>query len=101
MSRTNNTNGWQNINDVDNTKVKYWEFSIVLFPQEKIVQQVVLKLTERQMHEKSAQIADGLVKQGMAFNGKNANHYFELVTRELPSPEELEREIARLQRMTK
>lgn len=92
---------WQSINDVDNTKVRYWEFSIMLFPQEKTVQQVVLKLTERQMHEKSAQIADGLAEKGMSFNGKNANHYFELVTRELPSPEELDREIARLQRTRK
>ena len=94
-------NGWHNISECDNTQIRYWEFTIMLYPQEKAVRQVVLKLTERQMHEKSAQIADGLVKQGMAFNGKNANHYFELVTRELPSPEELEREIARLQRMTK
>jgi len=95
-NRTSEPNGWQNISETDNEKIRYWEFSIVLFPQEKAVQQVVLKLTERQMHEKSAQIADGLVKHGMAFNGKNANHYFELITRELPSPEELEREIARL-----
>ena len=87
-------NGWHNISECDNAKIRYWEFSIVLFPQEKVVNQVVLKLTERRMHEKSAQIADGLVKQGMAFNGKNANHYFELVTREVPSPEELERLIA-------
>lgn len=88
---------WHNINETDNTKIRYWEFSIVLYPQEKVVRQIVLKLTERRMHEKSAQIADGLVRQGMAFNGRNANHYFELVTRELPSPEELERMIAELQ----
>ena len=88
---------WHNINETDNTKIRYWEFSIVLYPQEKVVQQVVLKLTERRMHEKSAQITDGLARQGMAFNGRNANHYFELVTRELPSPEELERMIAELQ----
>ena len=92
---------FHNISETDNTQIRYWEFTIMLYPQEKAVQQVVLKLTERQMHEKSAQIADGLVKQGMAFNGKNANHYFELVTRELPSPEELEREIARLQKTRK
>ena len=92
---------FHNISETDNTQIRYWEFTIMLYPQEKAVQQVVLKLTERRMHEKSAQIADGLVKQGMAFNGKNANHYFELVTRELPSPEELEREIARLQKTRK
>ena len=82
------------IEETDNTKIRYWEFSIVLFPQEKVVNQVVLKLTERQMHEKSAKIAVGLDEQGMSFNGKNANHYFQLVTKELPSPEELERLIA-------
>lgn len=85
------TNNEQRTND---KKVRYWEFSIVLFPQEKVVQQVVLKLTERQMHEKSAAIAAGLEEKGMAYNGKNENHHFGLMTRELPSPEELERMIA-------
>lgn len=87
-------NGWHSIEETDDKKVRYWEFSILLFPQEKVVNQVVLKLTERQMHEKSAQISAGLVEKGMAFNGKNANHHFGLVTKELPSPEELERLIA-------
>lgn len=76
---------------------KIYEFSIYLFPQEKVVQQVVLRLTEEEMHEKAAQIAFALDEKGMAYNGKNGNHHFGLVTRELPSPEELEREIARLQ----
>ena len=94
VERPNKLNGWHNISECDNTKIRYWEFSIVLFPQEKVVNQVVLKLTERQMHEKSAKISAGLVEKGMAFNGKNANHHFGLVTKELPSPEELERLIA-------
>ncbi len=98
VERPNKLNGWHNLSECDNTRIRYWEFSIMLYPQEKVVNQVFLKLTERQMHEKSAAIAVGLEENGMAFNGKNGNHYFELVTKELPSPEQLEREIARLQK---
>jgi hypothetical protein len=54
-------------------------------------------MTERQMHEKSAEISEKLEKSGMAFNGKNAAHHFGLAVRELPSPEELKRKIAALQ----
>lgn len=94
VEQPNELNGWHDISECDNKTIRYWEFSIVLFPQEKVVEQLVLKLTERQMHKKSAEIANKMVENGMAFNGKNANHYFELLTKELPSPEELERLIA-------
>lgn len=87
-----------NIQETDNKVKRYWEFSIFLFPQEKVVQQQIVVLTERQMHEKSAAISENLEKSGMAFNGKNGSHHFGLAVRELPSPEELERMIAALQK---
>lgn len=62
---------------------RYYNFLIILQPQNKVVQDVVVHLTEEEMHEKSAKIAFGLEEKGMSFNGKNANHYFDFVTRDI------------------
>lgn len=68
---------------------KYYYFAIMLFPQEKVVKDFVLYCTEKEMHEKSFQIVKGLDAASMSFNGKNANHHFGLMTKEVPSPEEM------------
>lgn len=41
------------------------------------------------MHEIAFELCTKLEQAGMAFNGKNANHYYEVVSQEVPSPEEL------------
>lgn len=84
----------KNINECDNTTKRYYHFVIMLFPQEQIVKEKVVCCTERQMHEESFRIVKGLEEAGLAYNGKNANHHFGLMIKELPSPEKLAAMIA-------
>lgn len=73
----------QNVAESDKVTKRYYHFLIICQPQNKVVQDVVLFLTEREFHEKSFQIAEGLRKNGMAYNGKNNNHYFDFLTRDI------------------
>ena len=71
---------------------KYYYFQIVLCSYEKeikVVKDIAYHCTEARMHEIAFDICNKLSVAGMAFNGTNANRYFELHTMEVPSPEEL------------
>lgn len=68
---------------------KYYYFRIVLQPQNKCVKDMAYHCTEERMHEIAFDMCQQLDAAGMSFNGKNANHYFELETMEVPSPEVL------------
>ena len=69
-----------------NREEKYYYFRIVLQPQNKCVKDMALHCTEPRMREIAFGICNGLNEAGMSFNGKNAHHYFELETMEVPSP---------------
>lgn len=69
--------------------MKYYHFVIMLFPQEEVVKEWVLHCTEKQMNEESFRIVKALDEAGMSYNGKNANHHFGLFTKEVPSPEQM------------
>ena len=68
---------------------KYYYFQIVLQPQNKVVKDMAYNCTEKRMHEIAFELCTKLEQAGMAYNGKNANHYYEVVSQEVPSPEEL------------
>ena len=52
--------------------------------------------TEERLNEICFAILQKMEKAGMTFNGKNVNRYFELNSRECPSPENIENEIQKL-----
>lgn len=54
-----------------------------------MVKDAAYHCTEERFHEICFDICTKLNEAGMSFNGKNANHYYEVVTQEAPSPEEL------------
>ena len=62
---------------------RYYHFLIILQPQNKVVKDLVLFITEKEYHEKCFNIAENLRKSGMSFNGRNANHYFDFLTRDI------------------
>lgn len=68
---------------------KYYYFRIILYPQGKMVKDMAFHCTEQQMHKHAFEICQKLDAAGMSFNGKNANHYYELETMAVPSPKQL------------
>lgn len=68
---------------------KYYYFRIVLQPQGKIVKDAVYYCTKERMHEISFDICNKMNNAGLTFNGRNAHHYYDLETIEVPSPDEL------------
>lgn len=90
-----------NLNDLNNVTKKYWYVWISLCSGDKTIQKVVTDkvylCTERRIHEIVFGILEKMEKKGMTFNGKNLKRYFELQFRNVPSPEEIDSEIAKLQ----
>lgn len=73
---------------------KYWYFQIVLCSYGKVVKVVkdmAYHCTETRMHQIAFDICNKLNEAGMSFCGTNEHHYFELITQEAPSPEQLNR----------
>ncbi len=71
---------------------KYWYFQIVLCSYErvvKVVKDMAYYCTEERMHEIAFELCKKLEDAGMAFNGTNAQRYFEVQSQEAPSPDEL------------
>lgn len=62
---------------------RYYNFIVMLCPQEKVVKDIVVYMTEEEMHEASRNIVRGLDESGMSFNGKNANHHYVFLTKDI------------------
>ena len=62
---------------------RYYQFLILEQPKNKVVQDLVLFLTEKEYHEKSFQVAENLRKKGLAFNGRNHKRYFDFLTKDI------------------
>ena len=81
---------------------KYFYVWISLHSGEKTINSCVKDFayhcTEERFHEICFSILQNMEKAGMTYNGKNANRYFELNSREVPGPDKIDAEIKRLQR---
>ena len=86
------------ISSLDDTIINVYDVKIVSYPSGKVIQNVGLKLTERQFHEKMAQITYNINERGLSFRpGKKT--YLEIESELLGpyiEPEELERRIKAL-----
>lgn len=79
---------------------KYFYVWISLHSGEKTINGCVkdfaFHCTEKRLNEICFGILQNMEKAGMTFNGKNSKRYFELNSRECPSPEKIGNEIQKL-----
>lgn len=79
---------------------KYYYVWISLHSGEKTVNGCVkdfaFHCTKERFHEICFSILQNMEKAGMTYNGKNSNRYFELNSRECPSPDKIGNEIQKL-----
>jgi hypothetical protein len=95
----------KNLSQCDDVTKRYYYVWISLHSGEKTIKECVKDFayccTEKRFHEICFDILQKMEKAGMTFNGKNANRYFELNSRECPPPDRIEQEISRLQKQVR
>lgn len=73
----------QSISDCDDVTKRYYHLIWILQPANKVVKDFVIFVTEKRFHEVCANISLYLLDKGLAYNGKNANRYYDFVTRDI------------------
>lgn len=63
--------------------MKYYHVLLVLQPQNKVVEDFVLHMGEKEFNAYCFNVATQLEQKGLAFNGKNINHYYVFLTRDI------------------
>ena len=62
---------------------RYYNFLFIHQPDGKVVKDLVLYLTEKEMHKKCAQISFELQEKGISFNGRNKKSYVDFLTKDI------------------
>lgn len=62
---------------------RYYHFLFIHQPDGKVVKDLVLFLSEKEMHEKCAKISFELQEKGISFNGKNHKSYIDFLTKDI------------------
>ena len=62
---------------------RYYHFLFIHQPDGKVVKDLVLFLTENEMHKKCAQISFELMEKGLQYNGENKKSYIDFLTKDV------------------